>query len=353
MITDIHLQQFRSYLDESFEFSSSVNIIVGPNTSGKTNLLEALLIVARGNSYRAKDGELVSFNKDWAKLETNTPTGSRVVKIVSENSMVKKSFVINDQPQTRLSNQKKIPIVLFEPDQLLMLIGSPEARRNYIDDLLEQTTLEFSVLRRQYQRALSQRNALLKKSRAMDEGQIFAWNIRLSSLAGKIYSYRIKLIEDMNAFLTDTYKQLSSSKQKATLTYSTNCSQVHYETDLLRKLEASIDNDYQRGYTTHGPHRDDIKMLFGKIDIKEVASRGEIRTLLLALKIIESRLVEEARGVKPLLLLDDVFSELDSARRQSLTKFLQPYQAFITTTDADVVIQHFTETANIIPLQTS
>jgi DNA replication and repair protein RecF len=109
--------------------------------------------------------------------------------------------------------------------------------------------------------------------------------------------------------------------------------------------------DRERGFTTHGPHRDDFTLLLGGHNARTAASRGETRTLILILKILEVQLLEAAREHPPLLLLDDVFSELDGARRQALTKFLQPYQTFITTTDADVVVQHFTEAAHIIPLE--
>ncbi len=136
MITDIRLQNFRSYKDSSFEISQGVNIIVGPNASGKTNLLEAILVLARGQSYRAKDTELVQFKKPWSRLEADLNNNTkRIVKIVIEPDP-SKSFDLEGKSYKRLSLPHTIPIVLFEPNHLLLFAGSPERRRYYLDDLL-------------------------------------------------------------------------------------------------------------------------------------------------------------------------------------------------------------------------
>src|SRR6476469_4818869 len=138
MIANLRLQNFRSYTDETFEFSPSVNIVVGPNASGKTNLLEAVLVVARGSSYRAKDSELVSFGKDWARLDALVnDEDTRVIKLMSE-PMPSKSYELSGKPYKRLSLAHSMPIVLFEPNNLQLLHGSPDGRRNYLDELLEQ-----------------------------------------------------------------------------------------------------------------------------------------------------------------------------------------------------------------------
>src|SRR5579872_3349266 len=137
MVTDIHLQQFRSYADESFEFSPAVNIIVGPNASGKTNLLEAVQVISLGSSYRAGDQEHVRFTQPWARLEAHTDhNDDRVVIIECEELKTEKKFKINDHTFKRLSLQKSLPLVLFEPNHLLLLSGPPETRRQYLDDLL-------------------------------------------------------------------------------------------------------------------------------------------------------------------------------------------------------------------------
>jgi DNA replication and repair protein RecF len=352
MITEIRLQHFRSYSDDSFEFSPGVNIIVGPNASGKTNLLEAVLLIARGASYRAKDAELIQFGAPWARLEAHTQAGSRVLKFDQQTDVLKKVFEIDDQPYQRLSLQKTVPTVVFEPNHLLLLAGAPELRRTYIDDLIEQLIPGYAATRRHYRRALSQRNALLKKGFTTASQQMFVWNLRLSELGGKIATERLKLIDDINAHATEMYQDLSRTDATVELGYKTTCGQ-QYETSLLHQLETNLEKDCLIGYTSVGPHRDDVTVKLNGRYADATASRGETRTLVLMLKIVALQTLQKVRGITPLLLLDDVFSELDGSRRQALTTHLQLYQTFITTTDADVVVRHFTETARIIPISTT
>jgi DNA replication and repair protein RecF len=349
MIQDIRLQHFRSYPDESFEFSPAVNIIVGPNASGKTNLLEAVLVAARGSSYRVKDKELVTFGESWARLDVRTEDGLRTVKLVQE-PLPHKTYEIDGKVYSRLTAHHSLPVVLFEPEHLTLLSGPPDERRAYLDDLLEQIRPGYGMLRRSYRRTLSQRNHLLKKGLPAASAQIFAWNVRLSEQAGTMVRARTELIEALNERLDDLYKNLSHTKTATALRYHSPFPAASYETHLLHQLESNLEADVFRGFTGHGPHREDMEVSFDGHAAGETASRGEARTLVLALKILELELLREARDQTPLLLLDDVFSELDGTRRRALTSYLESYQTFITTTDADVVVKHFTEIARIIPL---
>jgi DNA replication and repair protein RecF len=349
MIYNLRLQHFRSYSDESFEIEPGVNIIVGPNASGKTNLLEAILMLCRGSSYRAKDTELVQYDAPWARIDALTETEQRTIKLhVEPNGLVRKEFVINEQTLRRLSHQKTWPVVLFEPNHLQLLTGSPEPRRDYLDQLLDQLYPGFSTTRRQYKRALAQRNALLK-GEARGLGQLFAWNVRLSTLGGQIAEQRLELVSQLNEQIAKSYSDLASHQTNVTIRYVSTCPAKNYGTELLHKLEQSTELDQRRGFTAYGPHRDDWMVELSGKPAEQTASRGETRTMLLALKILELQLVESVRGKKPILLLDDVFSELDGARRMALTETLKTHQTFITTTDADVVVQHFLEQCNIIP----
>jgi DNA replication and repair protein RecF len=197
---------------------------------------------------------------------------------------------------------------------------------------------------------LTQRNALLKRGSHVAGPQIFVWNLRLSELAGRIVQERQTLLERINGVAGEMYSQLARRDSAVRVEYATSLPIDTYETALLRKLEQNLERDCILGYTTAGPHREDIGIELNGHVLQETASRGETRTIILALKIIELQLLEEARGSAPLLLLDDVFSELDGARRQALTAFLSRYQTFITTTDADVVVQHFMDECTIIPI---
>lgn len=393
-ITDIRLQNFRSYADSAFELAPGVNIIVGPNASGKTNLLESVLVLARGGSYRAKDAELVSFDAPWSRLdahisdEASGTTTLRTVKIECQQLpggasaadiaklSCKKSYVIDDQIVLRLTAPKMLPLVIFEPNHLLLLSGSPELRRSYLDDLIEQTVPGFGSTRRHYKRVLAQRNALLKKNSPKKSGytssygdnfnqaghmarempsrmadEMFVWNLRLSELAGKIVQERMALLARINQIAGDVYTQISRIATDVTVNYVSPLPVEQYESAMLKKLEHSLERDYMLGFTTTGPHREDIQVLLGNHILQDTASRGETRTIILALKIIELQLIEAARPTPPILLLDDVFSELDGSRRQALTVFLRKYQTLITTTDADVVVQHFMDDCAIIPME--
>lgn len=349
MIGDIRLQGFRSYRNESFEFDPGVNIIVGANASGKTNLLEALLVVSRGTSFRVKDQELIEFKAPWARLDTNTP--QRTVKLLrQDNGLINKEYEISGHKLKRLPLSRQIPVVLFEPNHLLLLQGTPDLRRGYIDDLLEQLAPGYSQLLRDYKRALAQRNSLLKQGNRATN-QLFAWDVRLSQIGGQIATQRINLTNRINKKLNRNYQKLAGSRsKKVRLSYQTTCQPEDYTSSLLKQLEARQATDIERGFTTVGPHRDDLLISFNDRPAADVASRGETRTTLLALKILELELIEESRGAKPLLLLDDVFSELDGARRKALTEIIKDHQTFITTTDADVVVQHFMDRCHIIPL---
>lgn len=350
MITDLRIQNFRSYKDASFELSPGVNIIVGPNGSGKTNLLEALLVLARGSSYRAKDIDLVKFGRPWARLDANSDTGgSRTVKILVKPEPGKQ-YEIENKPFKRLTTQHTVPVVLFEPNHLRLFAGGSERRRDYLDDLLEQTTAGYGTTRRHYRRALAQRNNLLKQGPGVSRAQLFPWDIRLSQLAGVIVRSRSDLVGRINEDLAKLYRKLSQTKARVTAEYDNRWPAGSYESQFLKKLETSLEDDRLRGFTSTGPHREDLKLLFDGHPSREIASRGEVRTAVLALKIIELKIIEDVRQATPLLLLDDVFSELDGKRRHALTDYLAPYQTFITTTDADTVVEHFTEATNLIPL---
>lgn len=350
MITDLRLQNFRSYKDAAFELDPGVNIVVGPNASGKTNLLEAILVLARGTSFKASDTELIQFKKPWARIDgRNQDSDTRTIKLEAENSRVSKTYELNGRIYKRLTLEHALPTVLFEPNHLQLFVGGPEGRRDYMDELLEQTTAGYPALRRQYRRALAQRNNLLKQG-FKNDSQIFPWNIRLSQLAGQIVRARSELITNINKRLSKLYKELSNSRAKVTAEYNSRWSPATYESHLLKKLETSLDEDQARGFTGYGPHREDMVVFLNGHPLQAAASRGETRTAVLALKIIELSLLKEARGQMPLLLLDDVFSELDSKRRHALTEHLAPYQTFITTTDADLAAEHFTGKANIIEL---
>ncbi|HZP55792.1 MAG TPA: DNA replication and repair protein RecF [Candidatus Saccharimonadales bacterium] len=350
MIDSLRLQNFRSYKDESFEFEPGVNIVIGPNASGKTNLLEAVLVLASGRSFRAKDNDLVSFDRTWARLDGFFGSSNRSVKFISSGEKAQKSFVLENKEYKRLSLERTIPTVLFEPNHLQLISRGPEFRRLYFDDILERSKPGFKNLNASYRRALAQRNALLKQPPQQAKKQLFAWNIRLSELGAQIAIARQDLINEVNKSISGSYSKIAGHRSKVELHYETPFVISNYSSKLLSKLEANDPLDFQRGFTAYGPHREDVMLYINKKPGSTSASRGEVRSLLIALKIFELGLLKKTRGTKPIFLLDDVFSELDGARRSHLVEYLKDYQSIITTTDADAVIQHFSNQHKVIGL---
>lgn len=350
MITYVRLQHFRSYTDGSFEFDPGVNIIVGPNASGKTTIIEAVLVALNGKSFKSSDKELVQTGALWARIDIGAQVGSRVCKLKHGDDKVTKEFEVENKVYKRLPREKTEPTVLFEPNHLLLFHGSPELRRTFLDDLVSQIVPGYTTILNHYKRVLLQRNTLLKQPGTPSKEQLFVWNLRLSELAGKIVSERQAVIRKFNEQVNKLYSEISGTDAQIALSYATAINQGNYETSLLQALEKNIDRDSILGFTSAGPHREDLVTCINGSDVREVASRGEVRTIVLVLKMLEAQFVEAARGKRPVLLFDDVFSELDGKRRQALVSFLEPYQSLITTTDADVVIDHFTTKAKVIAL---
>jgi DNA replication and repair protein RecF len=351
VFTDLRLQHYRSYEDSSFELGEGVNIVVGPNAAGKTNLLEAVMVASVGKSYRARDISLVQTGADWSRIDLHTSENTlRTVKLQTNSSgKIQKTFEIDKKVYKRLPVPQRQPVVLFEPNDLQLVEGEPSLRRNYFDDVIEQYALAYEKIRSQYKRIVSQRNALLKQSSSADS-QLFAWNLRLVDLGEKLVAERLKIIDLINNKLGETYSSIAGRETEVKVEYESSVDMEDYSSKLLKKLESSQELDMQRGFTGSGPHRDDFVVYMNGSPALQSASRGEIRTLLLSLKIIELQILEDERGIRPLLLLDDVFSELDGSRRRALTEFLKNYQTIITTTDADVVIKSFSRECQVIPI---
>lgn len=346
VLTSARLQNYRSYSDSSFEFEPGINIIVGPNASGKTNLLDALYLALVGAPIRTGNDYLIKTNQEWARVDILTDSNQkRIVKIKPNN---RPEFLLDDNKFKRLSFNNTIPVVLFEPNHLFQITTSPEQRRSFIDEVLIKTDPEFLRLKSNYTKTLRQRNGLLKKSLTEIKKQIFAWDLRLCESAGGYVKKRLELIELINKESNLVYSSIAGKNHTQNLVYDSKIKLNNYSSNLLKTLQTKLELDFSRGFTGYGPHRDDILINIDEYDMRNVASRGETRSILLSLKIIEARLLEKVHSKKPILLLDDVFGELDGARRKSLIEFISGSQTFITTTDADIVTHDFINGAIIL-----
>ena len=348
VLTGVKLRNYRSYKDQVFEFEPGVNIVVGPNASGKTNLLEAVYVAARGRSFRNSDKELIAYNQPWARVDMLSDDGQRTVKIWSEGDKAKE-FSIGPNKKRRLSGPDKLPLVLFTPEHLRSLSGAPTNRRKLIDELVAAMQPDGQAIINRFQRALNQRNHLLKQS-SPDKDELFVWAVRLGDLGGQLAAYRHEAIAALNKSASRIYSELAGKKHQVKFIYK---SQLGNDESYRRKLDRHLlsQRDLNLGFTSQGPHRDDISVEINGHNSQVSASRGELRSLVLVAKIVEMAIIEKQTKQKPWLLLDDVFSELDNLRRQHLSALLDDYQTIITTTDADAVIEYFAENEqNIIAL---
>lgn len=347
MIGSLRLQNFRSYKDQAFDFGPGVNIIAGPNAGGKTNLIESILVILTGSSYRAKDLDLIAHNSDWCRLDANLDSGTKRSVKLSRTTKPHKVYEIDSKKHLRLTPSVSWPVILFEPNHLRLLQGEADRRREYLDDIIRQTDPPTTRLFNQYKRTLAQRNRLLKNP-TTEHDKLFPWNLRLSQLGGQIATKRHDLTGKINQRISPVYRQLSGKNAQIEMEYQKTWSHNQYETSFMRALEERTTLDIQRGHTTVGPHREDILVKIDNLPVQDVASRGEVRSIVLALKVIEIDTIEKLLDKKPVVLLDDVFSELDSQRRKALTDHLKSHQVFITTTEADIVSNNFASQCTII-----
>ena len=349
--TSLSLTNFRSYRDHMVHFSPSVTIIVGPNGSGKTNLLEALYVLSQGSSFRVSDKDLIHHDATWFRLEGMHGDQRRILTY-STPKIPAKQFSIDGIKKQRLNYQQKVPVVLFEPNELRMLSGSPQRRRDYLDTLISRLWMDGGPRRSRFERALLQRNNIIKQAHEQPlgalEDQLFVWDIKLAEYAAALVGYRLQLVAEWNARLSELYSAIAATPSTVTVQYKTESQTENYKASLLKHLAARRGSDIVRGFTSVGPHRDDITILLNGVDAAVSASRGELRTLILALKIIELTILNNVSDRRPLLLLDDVFSELDARRRQALAELARDFQTVITTTDADIVSGYFAKDYHMI-----
>lgn len=338
VISSLQLTGFRSYVENEFELSSGVTIVVGPNASGKTNLLEALLVLAKGKSYRADTVDLVHHDTLQARLALSSPTQDRVVVIDRSGEKLVRELSVDGVVKSRWRKEDDLPVVLFEPEHMRMVAGSPTLRRAYIDGILETTVSGYKTALSRYTRCLTQRNSLLKHQRASDQ-QLFVWDIKLAEYALEIVTWRKRVSEKINERIGDYYAQIAGTHAPISLSYSVAVAVENYQSALLAALHKTHDTDRMRGFTGVGPHRDDIQLLLNDQPAAASASRGESRSIILSLKLSEMSLLEEAYNQKPLFLLDDVFSELDQDRQKALAKALAGSQTVLTTTNADTWVR--------------
>lgn len=315
LIKSVTVKNFRCHDDKTVDINDNVTSIIGKNGTGKTSTIEAIYIALRGSSFKGSDSEIVKNGKDWYRIELSLEDSlRRVVTFDSTKNTGKKQFSINDKKGFRLSPKDKHPVVLFEPDDLQLLSGSPSRRRRFIDDFISQIDPSYSTVLSRYERILRQRNALLKDVYSKRE-DFFTWDVSLSEYGSQIINKRKEFVDRINTRLQKEYIGISNNKDSLSVEYD---SPELKSNDIFDSIQSRFDQDKILKHTGVGPHRHDVKFNFNNRPANQVASRGEVRSIVIALKWLEVDLIREITQKEPIILLDDVFSELDESRRKNI-----------------------------------
>lgn len=320
----LKLTNFRCHQKFELGFSEKTTTITGQNGCGKTSVIEAVYESLRGKSFRAVDREIVYRGADFYRVELGFIDGR---KTITTYDGVKKEFLTGDKKSRRLLQKFRYPVVLFEPDDLHLVGSSPTSRRSYFDRMLGQFSESYNVALNRYNKALKQRNELLKQD-SLSPSETFSWDIMLSTYGAKIAQYRRDYIGQINQKYTEVYHSIADNGDYIELDYN---SEVDTENEFLERLNQNFQLDSMLGHTNFGVHRDDFKFRFNDAVADGSASRGEVRSGILALKFIEADMIAEISGHRPIILLDDVFSELDQSRQACLIKNFQNNQVIITS----------------------
>jgi DNA replication and repair protein RecF len=343
----LRLESFRGYAHLDARFAEGPQLVWGPNAAGKTSLLEAMALLAWGHSHRSTaDPELIRWGDDVARVEGEVGRDRLEVALVRPGSTTagggaRKRIRVNGVARRATSLGGHLRVVLFAPEDMLLIVGSPTLRRATIDRLAAGLWPTYADALTTYGRALQQRNSLLRliREETATRDQLRYWDEPFLSAGADIVSGRHRLLEELAGPLAAAHAEIAPEEAAAAslgLRYLTNAPLAHGEEPrqaLARRLAETAEKEAWNGTTLIGPHRDDLAFELAGRDLAGFASRGQQRTAILALKLAELDLLATRDGRPPLLLLDDVFSELDPARRSHLVRRIAALpQAFVTTT---------------------
>ena len=335
IIQSVQLVNFRSHDDFLLKCNKKTSLLIGENGSGKTSVLEAIYEALRGKSFKASDDEILKRGADFYRVELNFCDGKKTVVLFDGK---KKQFLVEDKRVARLPKRNRYPVVLFLPDDLHLVATSPIKRRAYFDRVLAEFDESYSSSLLKYEKSLKQRNELLKRyikegeAGRISKSDFFSWNILLAKYGLEIRNRRKQYLEKLNNIYSDVYHSIVDNDDSVYLKLELFGGEIS-EAEYFNRLESELQRDLVLGYTGFGIHRDDFVFLFNEREADGTASRGELRSIILAMKFIEADLIFQETGKRPVVLLDDVFSELDNMRQKSLVKNFKDNQVIITSVE--------------------
>jgi len=342
-IKNLNIKNFRNYESENFSFSDGINILFGKNAQGKTNCAEAIFYLCTGASLRIRhDKQLIKNGENRASLSAEGVTRYGQITLAAEIEERKKAFYINGNKVSRSADiLGHMESVFFSPGELRLIQDGPDERRRFLNISVSQLSRSYYTALLRYNKILEQRNNLLKSADYSTVVETLpVWDEQLCKYAGIIIKNRrdyisalSERVKEIHSFLTDGRETLEIAPDKK---YEGNEGDIAEE--LKGLMAGRYDLDMRLGYTTIGPHRDDVDFILDGADAKGYASQGQTRTAILSLKLAEVELVKEYAGEYPVLILDDVMSELDLPRRKKLLGKAKGMQTIITCTHAERVL---------------
>ncbi len=342
-IKNLFLQNFRNYENERFTFSNGLNVLFGKNAQGKTNCAEAVFYLCTGASLRIRhDKQLIKMGADYAKITAEAE--NRYGKVVIE------ALIHEHKREIRVNGSKiaknadlmgHINSVFFSPGELRLIQDGPDERRRFMNISISQNSPAYYTALLRYNKILDQRNALLKdKDYTLVMDTLPVWDEQLCRYAGLIIKKRVEFLEKLAPFAKEYHAFLTDGEEELIIKPDKNYegSEEEIAEKLLGRLANNYEKDLRLGFTTVGPHRDDLSVLINGADAKGYASQGQTRTAALSLKLAEVKIFQELSGENPVLILDDVMSELDLKRRKKLLQCIAPMQTILTCTHAERVL---------------
>ena len=337
-IKNISLKNFRNHSYRNFDFSNNLNVITGENAVGKTNIVEAIYYLSLGRSFRANDdSELIKRNHERAEINATILEGELTRKIKVNITKNGRAILINGKNISKLSELSKcINVILFQPKDVMLFSGPPRDRRNFLDISISKKSAMYLDYISRYDKVLKERNDLLK-SEKVDRTLLDVTTEMLVKLSGSIISYRQMYVKDINDILNKITRALTGVKETFEVKYYPF---VPYDADFNENAKKAFkraeEGDFKHKQTSIGVHREDISISLNGRDIATFGSQGENRIAALALKLSPYFLIED-KDKKPIVVLDDVMSELDQKHQERLIKFLRKFnQVFITATKLDI-----------------
>lgn len=341
IIKSLELENFRNYDSLHLNFDEGTNILYGDNAQGKTNVLEAIYVSATTKSHKgSKDKEIIHFSKEEAHIRTFLSKGDMDYRVDMHLRKSKsKGIAINGQKLKKAAELLGLlNVVFFSPEDLSIIKNGPSGRRSFVDMELCQLDKYYLYNLNQYNKIINQRNRLLKDFYFNPDlkDTITVWDSQLVSYGKQIIEARIKFVEQLNVIIDQIHKNLSGGKEELRITYEPDVSYGDFE----RNLSLNMERDIKLKFTGVGPHRDDFGFMVNDIDIRKYGSQGQQRTAALSLKLAEIELVKQIAKDSPVLLLDDVLSELDSNRQNYLLNSIGNIQTIITCTGLDEFVNN-------------